>query len=204
MKCPKCGSSEIYADKKGFSLGKAATGAALTGGIGLLAGFVGSSNVYLTCLSCGNKFKPGEGKANNFLQNTLSGTNNISVIKDVPQKSVFGNSESTQLQTDDTLSYKERMQEHKQKRGVKKEIAHSTINSTAIQRYKIICTCGSMNELHFKFCRVCGTKIDIVKMGTTKNGQSFEYDKCTNCNSLTPKASNKSKFCVNCGESLII
>lgn len=43
--CPHCGSSQLVANKKGFGAGKAVTGALLTGGIGLLAGFIGSGKV---------------------------------------------------------------------------------------------------------------------------------------------------------------
>ena len=50
--CPYCGSSNLTANTKGFGVGKALTGAMLTGGIGLLAGFVGSNKVKITCLSC--------------------------------------------------------------------------------------------------------------------------------------------------------
>lgn len=60
--CPKCGSDQISSNKKGFSAGKAAAGAVLTGGIGLLAGGIGSSKVICTCLACGNQFKAGQGK----------------------------------------------------------------------------------------------------------------------------------------------
>lgn len=58
--CPNCGSSQLTANKKGFGAGKAVTGAVLTGGIGLLAGFIGSGNVKVTCLKCGRKYSPGE------------------------------------------------------------------------------------------------------------------------------------------------
>ena len=58
--CPYCGSSQLSANKKGFGAGKALTGAVLTGGIGLLAGFIGSGNVKITCLKCGKVLKPGE------------------------------------------------------------------------------------------------------------------------------------------------
>lgn len=57
--CPKCGSSQLVANKKGFGAGKALTGAVLTGGIGLLAGFIGSGNVKVTCLKCGSQWAPG-------------------------------------------------------------------------------------------------------------------------------------------------
>ena len=60
--CPKCGSTQLSANKKGFSGKKAVAGAVLTGGIGLLAGTIGRNKVKITCLSCGNQFKPGEGR----------------------------------------------------------------------------------------------------------------------------------------------
>lgn len=61
VRCPKCGSTQLTANKKGFSAGKALGGAVLTGGIGLLAGGIGSDNIIITCLACGNQFKPGDG-----------------------------------------------------------------------------------------------------------------------------------------------
>lgn len=60
IKCPKCSSTQITANKKGFSGKKAVGGALLTGGIGLLAGTIGSNQIIITCLNCGNKFKPGD------------------------------------------------------------------------------------------------------------------------------------------------
>lgn len=60
IKCPKCGSTQIAANKKGFSGTKAVGGAILTGGIGLLAGTIGSNKIIITCLNCGNNFSPGQ------------------------------------------------------------------------------------------------------------------------------------------------
>ena len=62
LHCPKCGSNQLTSDKKGFSGKKAVAGALLTGGIGILAGTIGSNKIKIICLSCGNEFKPGEGK----------------------------------------------------------------------------------------------------------------------------------------------
>ena len=62
IQCPKCGSTQIAAGKKGFSGKKAIAGAVLTGGIGIVAGTFGSNKIRITCLACGNVFKPGEGK----------------------------------------------------------------------------------------------------------------------------------------------
>jgi DNA-directed RNA polymerase subunit RPC12/RpoP len=62
IRCPKCNSTQLTANKKGFSGKKAVVGGLLTGGIGLLAGTIGSNKVIITCLACGNEFKPGEGQ----------------------------------------------------------------------------------------------------------------------------------------------
>jgi|WetSurMetagenome_2_1015567.scaffolds.fasta_scaffold00408_22 hypothetical protein len=60
VRCPKCHSSQVAANKQGFGWGKAVIGGVLTGGIGLLGGFIGSRNINITCLKCGHQFKPGE------------------------------------------------------------------------------------------------------------------------------------------------
>ena len=60
--CPKCGSTQVTANKKGFSGSKAAAGVLLTGGVGLLAGTIGSNKILITCLNCAHQFKPGENK----------------------------------------------------------------------------------------------------------------------------------------------
>jgi len=62
IQCAKCGSTELTSQKKGFSGGKALGGAVLTGGVGLLAGTIGSKKINITCLKCGHRFKPGEDK----------------------------------------------------------------------------------------------------------------------------------------------
>lgn len=60
--CPKCGSTQVTANKKGFGAGKAAVGVLMTGGlIGLAAGGIGSKKVTITCLACGHQWKPGRG-----------------------------------------------------------------------------------------------------------------------------------------------
>lgn len=58
--CPKCGSTQLTANKKGFGVGKALGGALLAGPIGLAAGGIGSGKVLITCLKCGKQFKPGK------------------------------------------------------------------------------------------------------------------------------------------------
>lgn len=60
--CPKCSSQELHAEKSGFSGGKAVVGAALVGGVGLLAGTIGSRDIKITCLKCGHQFKAGEAR----------------------------------------------------------------------------------------------------------------------------------------------
>lgn len=56
--CPRCGSAQLTANKKGFTLGKAVAGGLLLGPAGLLGGFFGSNKVIITCLKCGHQWKP--------------------------------------------------------------------------------------------------------------------------------------------------
>jgi len=58
--CPKCYSTSLSADKKGFGVGKAVIGAAITGPIGLVAGNIGSKKIRVTCINCGHKFWAGK------------------------------------------------------------------------------------------------------------------------------------------------
>lgn len=59
IRCPKCGSNQITAQKKGYGLGNAAIGGVLLGPVGLLGGFVGSKKILITCLRCGHSWTPG-------------------------------------------------------------------------------------------------------------------------------------------------
>lgn len=61
LSCPNCSSTEIdfmQNNKKNFSVGKAVAGAALTGGVGTLAGFTGKKGKnQWHCKNCGNVFE---------------------------------------------------------------------------------------------------------------------------------------------------
>lgn len=58
--CPNCKSDDVEMMKKGFSGGKAAAGVLLTGGVGILAGVIGSNNIMLGCKRCGKRFNSSE------------------------------------------------------------------------------------------------------------------------------------------------
>lgn len=59
--CPKCGSTSISANKKGFGIGKAVIGAGLIGNpIGLVGGNLGAKKVRVTCLNCGHQWYAGK------------------------------------------------------------------------------------------------------------------------------------------------
>lgn len=56
--CPKCGSTSLSANKKGFGIGKAVIGAGLTSSpLGLIAGNINARKVWVTCLNCGKRWK---------------------------------------------------------------------------------------------------------------------------------------------------
>ena len=55
--CPKCGSTSLSANQKGFGIGKAVVGAAAFGAIGLAAGNIHKHKLRVTCLNCGHSWK---------------------------------------------------------------------------------------------------------------------------------------------------
>jgi hypothetical protein len=58
VKCPKCDSSVINTQRKGFGYGKALVGMFVAGPLGLAVGAIGQNKIEITCLNCGNKWKP--------------------------------------------------------------------------------------------------------------------------------------------------
>lgn len=52
VKCPECGSTQITANKRGFSLGRALA-------FGVVGGLVGKNKVVITCLKCGHQWNAG-------------------------------------------------------------------------------------------------------------------------------------------------
>lgn len=60
VRCPKCGSTQITAGDKGFSVGKAVAGDIVAGPVGLVAGAIGSKKTIITCLNCGHKWEAGK------------------------------------------------------------------------------------------------------------------------------------------------
>ena len=57
-RCPRCGSTSITADKKGYGYIKGGIGALIAGPIGLLAGGIGSKKIENHCLNCGYDWTP--------------------------------------------------------------------------------------------------------------------------------------------------
>lgn len=53
LHCPNCHSTDIYIDKKGYSLVKGVVGALLIGPLGLIAGKHHSNRLRYTCRHCG-------------------------------------------------------------------------------------------------------------------------------------------------------
>lgn len=60
LRCPKCDSDQLTANKRGYSAGKAVAGVVLSGGIGLLAGLHGKDKIVVYCMACGEDWKPSE------------------------------------------------------------------------------------------------------------------------------------------------
>lgn len=59
-RCPKCGSTSLTANKKGFSATKGVIGLAVSPLAGAIAGSAGRNKVMCTCLKCGHQWKAGK------------------------------------------------------------------------------------------------------------------------------------------------
>ena len=63
VRCPKCGSTQLSANKKGFSLGKAVAGGIILNPVlGVATGMIGKDKIIVTCINCGSQFKAGKGR----------------------------------------------------------------------------------------------------------------------------------------------
>lgn len=169
IRCPYCGSDQLYTDKKGYSLKKGITGMLLTGGVGLLAGLFGSNKVIITCLSCGKKFNPGDATSKSVAQK---------VIENYEPKSYQSGFPETTIHL--------------------KSAPPPKVN----QRSKCQ-NCGNINDLGVKYCRCCGNKINYDSLEVIRNGQTFEYVYCPECEHKTPKPSKKCRYCTNCGKEFL-
>jgi len=58
IKCPSCSSLSFVVEQQGYSIGKAAIGWLLLGGLGLLGGLIGRKNFELVCMACGKRWVP--------------------------------------------------------------------------------------------------------------------------------------------------
>lgn len=58
--CPKCLSTSVSANQKGFGLVRGALGAMVGLDVGMIAGSVGSKKIICTCLKCGYQWKAGK------------------------------------------------------------------------------------------------------------------------------------------------
>jgi len=57
VKCPRCRSTSLSVNKKGFIFKKAEVSVVLTVGVGIFAGEFETWKIMVTCLHCGKQFK---------------------------------------------------------------------------------------------------------------------------------------------------
>jgi len=156
--CPKCSSNQLTANKKGFSGAKAVGGAILIGGIGLWAGTIGSGNIIITCLACGKKFKPGEGK--------IVTIDNHSPISTTVKKTISTASEKenrivcSECQTKNFTN-------HQYCKNCKKELNEQDERIISAKTVQLLAcsNCKKLAPKDGKFCPHCRTPIELPKSG---------------------------------------
>ncbi|PVX50114.1 double zinc ribbon protein [Balneicella halophila] len=155
--CPKCSSTQLATNKKGFSGKKAVAGAVLTGGIGLLAGTIGGNKIKITCLSCGNQFKPGEGKK-------ILSTEKLIVKKKTPV-SLVSNSEYNRIKCSSCMT--ENFLNHiyckKCGKGLDKK-DEKTFSDIKVKLFACP-SCKNLAPQDGKICPHCKTSINYSKEG---------------------------------------
>ena len=60
VRCPKCGSDQVTANQRGVKVTRSLVTGFFLGPLGWLAGVPGRRSIIITCLACGNRWKPGE------------------------------------------------------------------------------------------------------------------------------------------------
>ena len=59
--CPRCGSTDVHIDKRGFKLGRAVGVGILTFGLGgVIAGMMGKNKIMANCVRCRYQWRPGD------------------------------------------------------------------------------------------------------------------------------------------------
>jgi len=91
IRCPICGSEQVFAAKKGFDTKKAVAGAILTGDalISALAGGLRKDKVEITCLKCGHKFSPGDPLSIKYSSLPANTEKYLAEKKDLPKTAYY-------------------------------------------------------------------------------------------------------------------
>ena len=77
--CPKCHSNQVSSNQKGFNSGNAIAGNMVGGAVlGVGMGMMGSNQIVISCLKCGNQFKAGDGSIK-----ATDDTGNVTIEKQV-------------------------------------------------------------------------------------------------------------------------
>lgn len=186
--CPECGSNLVRIDKKGFGAGKAFLGGILAGPAGLFAGFIGSKKIMVECLKCKHKFPAAEGYKKILIEDNEVEKDNTTALQ-------FNN-------TDENITNQQFLDNLLTKKRQSNQQADTTQVQETDYDKKMKCFCGSLNELHFKYCRSCGKELDTDILEKIKDRQPFQYSKCPECYQLTPVPGRKNHYCVRCGKEI--
>lgn len=178
IRCPKCGSPDVYTDKKGFKVGRSLLGGILTGNLLVagISGAVGMNKIQHTCLGCGCKFDIGDGLISKPVECDSDWQQTLEECKISVEKYQDANKRATEWM---------QLKEDNRKKD---------------SLLKICPSCRAGNSFYANYCSSCSA--DLNNSETIEGKNRFEFQKCNNCNMLTYKASRKNKYCIHCKHEL--
>lgn len=202
--CPKCFSTDIIPQERGYSVKKGIFGIFAFGGIGALAGFHGNKKIQWVCCSCNATFKEPAQKADasDFAQPAI---NVGAIIVDTPQEDSKPKKSTPPIVRQRMVctcgAYNSIYAKECFSCGALLSLA---VNAKVpnMPNKGIVCQCGVKNNLESKYCAGCGFQLDYAEFTQSDGLPMYNLAQCQACGKDTPQKSRKVQFCTHCGHKL--
>jgi len=144
LKCPRCGSTQIHAEKRGWRL---------------TTGFIGSGKIMISCLNCGRKGKPGSFSPSAPSALADLGTGLGTIVAAFKSHGSPSGRKPAPTDTDDAI-FERIIQEVDNAKSLTKDSEPSTSSSpdvSAATKFRYCNFCGhQLPKADVRYCRYCG------------------------------------------------